>query len=137
MNKLKEYFWVWPNEWFDKKNCDFLWGFIFPLAPSLLTNEYFEGYAFRVFITWMLCFALYRFIWNQFNPTEEPDFDDESDYDFNPIFLKSATREHLLSALESAKTSRQLAAAQENDEEFECWETVILDIEGLIENYSE
>jgi hypothetical protein len=138
MNKIKELLWTRPNEWFDKKDSDFIWAFIVPLAPTLLADEYFEDAAFRVFITWALCFGFYRLIWNQFNSTrDEVEPSQEKRYDFTPIFFKSATRQDLFDALESAKLSRQLSAAKGDSEEFEHWEVVILDIENLIENYSE
>ncbi len=136
MNKIKQLLWVQPNLWFDGQDCDAVWTFILPVVPSCLVNLYFGSDGFSVWLLWAILFSLYRFIWERLNPAKEEELE-VSEYDFGPTFFKSNTREHLFSALESAKTNRQLAAAQELDDEFEYWEFVISDIENLIDSYEE
>jgi hypothetical protein len=138
MNKLKEYLWTRPNEWLDKQGSDQFYLLIPAAIPALIINQN-AGLiqALLFYATYGFIFSLYRMFWGQPVATIEEYEESEDDYDFTPIFFKSAAREHLYNALESAKLSRQLAAAREDTSEFDYWEIVIQDIENLIENYSE
>lgn len=137
---LKEILWTRPNEWFDSFEMDHDKFIIFPILPALIINQYSNNAATWFYISLIVIYIIYRLFWlngkQKEDQTEEHE-ESEDDYNFTPIFFKSATREHLYDALESAKLSRQLAAAQENMNEFDYWEIVIEDIENLIENYSE
>jgi len=140
MNKLKEYLWTRPNEWFDDFEMDDGKFIFFPILPAVIINLYSDNAAKWFYGSLIICYMIYRLFWWNKKPAEDQNEEreeSEDDYDFTPVFFKSATREHLFNALESAKLSRQLAAAQENTSEFDYWEIVIEDIENLIENYSE
>jgi len=137
MNKIKNWLWIKPNEYFD-----IYWphlGIILNINVGLIILDWIFNFNNPVvdFTTGIgAILGIYRLFWEWLSE-EEIEEDEVSSYDFDPIFFKSATREHLFSALESAKLSRQLAAAQEDDWEFQCWELVIQDIESVIDSYGE
>jgi hypothetical protein len=139
MNKFKEYLWTRPNEWFDDYDIDNGKFILLPILPTLVVNAYYSNIAVWFYLSCVSIYAIYRLI-GCFIRSKPYDLDDEpeqSEFNFTPVFFKSSTREQLFGALESAKTSRQLAAALENTSEFDYWEIVIEDIENLIENYSD